>query len=132
MGILGLSLTKQFVKICKLPNAILVPIIISVSIIGTYALNTSLVDVIIMIFFGILGYFMKMMEFETAPLVLGMVLCNIFESNFRRALILAKGDLFGYLLTRPISLILIVIIALTVLLPTIIKIVQARFSNRER
>ena len=85
-----------------------------------------------MIFFGILGYFMKMMEFETAPLVLGMVLCNIFESNFRRALILAKGDLFGYLLTRPISLILIVIIALTVLLPTIIKIVQARFSNRER
>lgn len=132
MGILGLSLTKQFVKICKLPNAILVPIIISASIIGTYALNNSLVDVIIMIFFGILGYFMKMMEFETAPLVLGMVLCNIFESNFRRALILAKGDLFGYLLTRPISLILIVIIALTVLLPTIIKIVQARFSNRER
>lgn len=131
MGMLGLSLTKQFAKVCKIPNAILVPIIISVSIIGTYALRNSLMDVTIMIFFGILGYFMKMMDFETAPLVLGMVLCNIFESNFRRALILAKGDLFTYVLTRPISLIIIVIIMLTILGPFVLKTIRSKTKNAE-
>ena len=103
------------------PNAILIPLIIAISVIGTYALRNNLSDVIIMILFGLIGYFMRAFGFESAPLVLGMVLSDILESNFRRALIISRGDLVGYFFKRPISIIIFVIILITLILPPVIN-----------
>ena len=121
MGIIGLSLSRQLSKVCIIPNAILVPLIISVSIIGTYSLNNNLFEVWLMIGFGILGYFMKMYDFETAPLVLGIVLCDILESNFRRAIILSRGNMWKYFCGRPISIVVAVCILITLFSPIIVK-----------
>lgn len=126
MGILGLSLTKQFSKVCLVPNAVLVPIIISFSVIGTYALNYSMEEVFIMILFGVIGFFMKMYGFETPPLILGMVLCGILESNFRRALILSRGNLVTYFFNRPIAMIIMAIIILFALIPVFMRYFEKR------
>lgn len=126
MGILGLSLTKQFSKVCLVPNAVLVPIIISFSVIGTYALNYSMEEVLIMILFGVIGFFMKMYGFETPPLILGMVLCGILESNYRRALILARGNLITYFFNRPIAMVIMVIIILFALIPVFMRYFEKR------
>ena len=131
MGILGLSLTKQFAKVCLVPNAVLVPIIISFSVIGTYALSYSMQEVFIMILFGFIGFFMKMYGFETPPLILGMVLCSILESNFRRALILAKGDLIGYFFTRPVAMVIVLIIILFAMIPVFMNMAEKAKAKKQ-
>lgn len=124
MGILGFSLAKQLAKVSMVPNSVLIPVIIAISVIGTYALRNNMSDVVIMVIFGIIGYFMRVFGFDTAPLVLGMVLSNILESNFRRALIMSRGDLFGYFLHRPISIIIAIIILATIFGPMINKAIK--------
>ena len=89
-------MAKHMARICLVPNSVLVPIIVALASIGTYALSNSMYEVVIMLVFGLLGYLMKIYGFEPAPLVLGVVLADILESNFRRTLIIAatKGGLY--------------------------------------
>ncbi|MDD6073281.1 MAG: tripartite tricarboxylate transporter permease [Clostridium sp.] len=124
MGIIGVSMAKQMARICLVPNSLLVPIIVALASIGTYALSNSMYEVVIMLVFGVIGYLMKIYGFEPAPLVLGVVLADILEANFRRALIMAapKGGLIPYFLSRPISIIIVVIILIFALVPVIKKV----------
>lgn len=82
---------------------------------------------------GLIGYLMKLFGFEPAPLVLGVVLADILESNFRRALILAapKGGLWVYFLSRPISIIIVLIILAFALVPVISKNIQKKSAAKE-
>lgn len=129
MGIVGMSMTKQLAKVCLVPNAVLVPVIIAVSIIGTFALRNNMSDVVVMVVFGVIGYFMKLTDFETAPLVLGMVLSGILESNFRRAMIMSRGNIVTYFLSRPISIIIFAFIVLIVAWPYIMRAIRKRIST---
>ena len=76
-----------------------------------------------MLVFGLLGYLMKIYGFEPAPLVLGVVLADILESNFRRTLIIAatKGGLVPYFFSRPIAIVIVVVILVFALVPVIRK-----------
>ena len=62
-------------------------------VIGAYTLSNNVVEVIIMIGFGIAGYLMRKVDLDPAPLVLAFVLGNILETNFRQALLVGKGTL---------------------------------------
>ncbi|MBQ7535431.1 MAG: tripartite tricarboxylate transporter permease [Stomatobaculum sp.] len=128
MGVIGVSMARQMAKVCLVPNSVLSPIIVALACIGTYALSNNLYEVIIMLVFGLIGYLMKIFEFEPAPLVLGVVLANILEANFRRALIMAgpKGGLWNYFLTRPISIIIVVVILLFALYPVVARQLKKR------
>ena len=121
MCIIGLTMAKQMAKVCLVPNSVLLPIIVALACIGTFALNNNMKEVVIMLVFGVIGYFMKVFGFEPAPLVLGVVLADILEANFRRTLIMAsvKGGLASYIMTRPVSLVILAIIILSVLIPII-------------
>jgi len=123
MGIIGVSMAKQMARICLVPNSVLVPIIVALASIGTYALSNSMYEVVIMLVFGLIGYLMKIFGFEPAPLVLGVVLADILESNFRRTLIMAapKGGLVNYFFTRPIAIIIVLVILGFALVPVIGK-----------
>ena len=112
MGIIGVSMARQMARVCLVPNSVLVPIIVALSCIGTYALSNSMYEVIIMLVVGLIGYLMKIYGFEPAPLVLGVVLADILESNFRRTLIMAapKGGLIPYFFSRPIAIIILLVI----------------------
>lgn len=128
MGLIGLTMAKQMARICLVPNSVLVPIIVALACIGTYALSNNMMEVVIMLVFGLIGYLMKIFEFEPAPLVLGVVLADILESNFRRTLIMAapKGGLIPYFFTRPVAIIIVLVILAFALAPVIIKVVQKK------
>ncbi len=128
MGIIGVSMAKQMAKICLVPNSLLVPIIVALAVIGTFALSNSMYEVLIMLLFGLIGYLMKIYGFEPAPLVLGVVLADILEANYRRSLLIAgtKGGMFAYFMQRPISIIIVAIIVLFALAPAVIKLLKKR------
>jgi putative tricarboxylic transport membrane protein len=103
---LNVPLISLFVQILRLPGSILAPLIIVFCVIGAYTLSNNVVEVIIMIGFGIAGYLMRKVELDPAPLVLAFVLGNILETNFRQALLVGKGT-FALFYTRPIAAVLI-------------------------
>ncbi len=113
MFILGLSMVKWLVKVLEVPREKLMPIIFSLCLIGSFALNSRLFDVGIMVVFGLLGFLMKEMDYPVAPLVLGIILGGILDQNLRRALIISDGNLL-VAFTRPISLVIILLTVLTI------------------
>ena len=117
IGILiyGLTLTKLLIQVLRVPTTIIVPMIFVLCVIGTYALASRLFDVWTMLLFGLLGYLLRRFHYPIAPLVLGIVLGDLLEKNFRRGLVLSDGDLSPFF-TRPISAFLFGVIALVVLM----------------
>lgn len=126
MGLLGLFIAKPVVKVSTIPMAILCPIIVALAAIGAYAIQSSMTDVIIMICFGLLGYFARKLGFATAPMVLGLILGPMAETNWRQALVLCRGDFFGYFLSRPISIVLFLLVVIGLFSP-----VFMRFFNKK-
>lgn len=118
--IFGLSGIRIFTKLVEIPKGRLLPIIIILSVVGSYGVNNNLYDIFWMIGFGILGYLLKTFDYPVGPLVLGIILAELIESNYRRA-ILSSGsllDLFKSIFTSPISLVLLSIIIFSILVQT--------------
>ena len=111
--IFGMMGIRLFAKLTEVPRGVLIPLIIVISVIGSYSINNMMSDVIWTLVFGIIGYFMKCRDFPVGPLVLGLVLGPIIEVNFRRAVIGAEGlgNMFVEIFTNPLSLILFVLMS---------------------
>lgn len=90
--VVALLTWRAFTKICSVETTIIFPCVLIFCIVGVYSLSLSLVDVWIMLFFGVLGYILVKFKFPIAPLLIGFILSPLFEKNFRRALILAEGN----------------------------------------
>jgi putative tricarboxylic transport membrane protein len=88
------------------------PIVFVLWVIGAFAVESRAFDIVIMVVFGILGYALQEMDYPVAPLVLGIILGDFLDKNLRRALVLTDGDLVPFF-TRPISLVLILFILLS-------------------
>jgi putative tricarboxylic transport membrane protein len=101
--VLNLPLIGLFVQILRVPYAILSPLIIMFVLLGAYGLNNSIPDVLMTIFFGVLGYLLRRFSFEPAPLVLAFVLGPMMELNLSKALILFGTGNPLHFFTRPIS-----------------------------
>ena len=111
--ILGFTGIKLFAKIVEVPKHILMPIIIILSVVGAFSINNSIMDVYWMIGFGILGYIMKLYHIPVAPTILGIILVDLIELNFRRAALTVGNSIPKLLLdfvSHPISLVLTVVI----------------------
>ncbi len=100
--LLNLPLIGIWVKLLQVPYRMLFPIIITMMGIGIYSLNTTGTDVIMMAFFGFVGYILVKLGCSFPPLILAMVLGPMMEENLRRSLLISEGDL-GIFVTRPIS-----------------------------
>ena len=100
--ILNLPLIGIWVQVLKVPYRILFPLILLFCLIGTYAMNNSTFDLLMMILFGVLGYLIKKFGYESAPLILAVVLGPMLEQNLRQSLLLSRGS-FLIFITRPIS-----------------------------
>jgi TctA family transporter len=101
--ILNLPLIGLWVRLLQVPYGYLFPTILILCCIGTYTLNSSTGDVIVMTVFGVIGYAFRKLDCEPAPLLLGLVLGPMLEENFRRAMVLSNGD-WSVFVQRPISL----------------------------
>jgi putative tricarboxylic transport membrane protein len=104
-------------RILKVPFFILMPIVAVLSIIGSYALNVNPFDLVIMFVFGIIGFIFLKLHIPAAPIVLGLILGGMADSNFRRALQASRGNFLPFI-TRPISLIVILLILFTMVSQT--------------
>jgi putative tricarboxylic transport membrane protein len=104
--ILNLPLVGLFVNILRVPYPYLYPAILVFSILGVYAVNGSVVDVWIMLLTGLLGWVLRKLDFETAPIVLGLVLAPMIELSLRQSLAMSDGR-YAIFLTRPISAVLL-------------------------
>lgn len=113
--IMGLLLVKPFTKVLSIPQHILLPAVGLLCLVGSYAINNSVYDVIVAVIFGILGYFMRKANYPTNPVVLAMILGPMLESNARRALLLSEGSPMIFI-THPISLIFIVVSVISIVL----------------
>ena len=100
--ILNLPMIGMWVRVLKIPYGILFPLILLFCFIGSYANNNSLMEMNVMIFFGLVGYLMRKTGYEPAPLVMAYILCPFMEEAFRQSLIKSHGD-FSIFFTRPIS-----------------------------
>jgi len=121
--VLNLPLIGIWIKLLKVPYRILFPAILVFCTIGVYSLDYNVFDIGATALFGLIGYVWAKLKCEGAPLLLGLVLGPMMEENFRRALLLSRGDYFTFL-TRPLSLTLLVMslaLVLVVALPSIRK-----------
>ncbi|MCF3936735.1 tripartite tricarboxylate transporter permease [Acuticoccus sp. M5D2P5] len=113
MCINGLVLARQVVKVLRVPSPIFLPIVAVLSVLGSYALGLNIANLYLMLIVGVAAYLLTAMRYPIAPLVIGVILGPMADENLRRALMVGQGDLTGFY-TRPVSLILIAAIALTV------------------
>ena len=100
--LINIPLIRLWVLLLRIPYQKLYPIIIVMICVGVYSHRTSVVDVVLTLAFGIVGYLMKSYRFEPAPVLLGFVLGPLLEDNFRRTMLIYRGD-FLIFVERPIS-----------------------------
>jgi putative tricarboxylic transport membrane protein len=111
----GIFLVRPLLTVLRFPRTIIMPVVFVLCTVGTYAIAQRMFDVYVMIVFGIIGFVLRERGYPMAPLVLGIVLGDLLDKNLRRGLVLTDGDLTPFF-TRPISLIMIAMILLTVVL----------------
>lgn len=107
---------RVFLQLNRLPYSVFVSVIILLCVVGAFGVNNSVDDLYVMFAFGVLGYLMKKFEYPVAPAVLGLVLGDLAELSFRRSLLLSLGDL-SIFVTRPLSVILLVLAAASLIYP---------------
>ena len=115
MLVFGLLLTKPLLAVLRIPPTRLMPIIMVLCTVGAFAIASRQFDIWVMIAFGVIGYLLRTFGFPLAPLILGVVLGPILDSNLRRGLVLSGGSLEPFF-SRPISIVLWVSILITFLL----------------
>ena len=113
--VLNLPLIGIWVKLLRVPYRMLFPAILVFCTIGVYSLNYNAFDIFMFAIFGIIGYVWSKLGCEGAPLLLGLVLGPMMEENFRRALLLSRGE-FSTFVTRPLSATLLALAAILLVL----------------
>ncbi len=103
--LINIPLIRLWVLLLRIPYQKLYPVIIVMICVGVYSHRTSVTDVVLTLAFGIIGYLMKSYRFEPAPVLLGFVLGPLLEDNFRRTMLIYRGD-FAIFIERPISAVL--------------------------
>lgn len=121
MGLVGWVGAKHIVKVAVLSKKVLMPLIAVLSIVGAYAVTSNMFEVYLMILFGVLGYFMRKANYSTAAVILGLILGPIIESGFAQSVVMSKGHLFLYYVSRPICVALILFMVASFFLPMLLK-----------
>ncbi|TXL79483.1 tripartite tricarboxylate transporter permease [Vineibacter terrae] len=98
----GLTLVRPLLWILLVPRERLMPIVFVLCTVGAFAITSRVFDIYVMLFFGLIGFVLRELKFPMAPMILGLVLGELLESNLTRALVLSDGSIAPFF-TRPIS-----------------------------
>ena len=126
--VIGWMGARLFINVLRMPPLLLAPMIIAMSALGIYAINNSLFDVWMMMGIGLIGFAMERLGIPPAPAVLAMILGPMAEAEFRRSLLIARGDL-SFLFSSTISLILVGLIVAMILTPLMRRWLRHRFGR---
>lgn len=129
MFVLGAIYTALASHIVKVDLSYMVPAVMLICIVGSYATRGLLFDAYLFIVFGVLGYLMVASDYQYAPLVPGIVMGPIAETNFAIAMNLSGGT-YGIMFETAISRLIWIILALTLLGPTLMKRMKKHSGNK--
>ena len=120
MLLFGIYCAPYFTLVANVPKHMLAAFIVLFTVLGSYALRNSMFDVYVMVLFGIIGYFLKSNGFDVVPMVLGIILGTMAENGFNQSLAISESsNIFVYIFTRPISIILILLTVFSIMVPII-------------
>ena len=105
---MGLYAAKFFARISLIPTTLLWPIVFALCVIGAYSLNSSLLDIWIVMFFGILGFFARRHGFAVAPIAVGLILGEMVETNLQNSLKMFDGE-WWLIFTQPLAVVFLVL-----------------------
>ena len=119
---------KYIARVSTVPMGLLGPVIVALATAGTFAIRNNMFDVYVMLAFGLIGFVLKKCGFAAPPMILGMVLSEICENNWRRAVILAnaKGGMLQYFMGRPIAIVLAILIVISLFSPILMNYVNKK------
>jgi TctA family transporter len=132
--VLNLPMIGIWIKLLTVPYRILYPAILTFMCIGVFSLSNNPFDVLIMSFFGVLGYICAKLACEPAPMILGFILGPLMEENLRRAMLLSRGDPLVFF-QKPISatfLIVSIVLLVVIALPALRSKREEAFAGDEQ
>ncbi|MBO5567191.1 MAG: tripartite tricarboxylate transporter permease [Succinivibrio sp.] len=129
MLFIGMAGARGFALIAKVSDAILIPSILVLCVVGSFAIHNNIVEVIIMIIFGVIGYLARKFDLNPAAIVLGLILGPIGERGLRRSLMLNDGDP-SILFSTPLCWCLIVLCVFGVLSPLLMSKFENKFKEK--
>ena len=91
--VLNVPLIGVWVSLLRIPNHILFPLILMIAVIGSYSVRNSMLDVYLLLLLGVLGYVLRKLDFQLAPMVVGFVLGPLIEKHLREGLFMSQGDI---------------------------------------
>ncbi|MEN6440075.1 MAG: tripartite tricarboxylate transporter permease [Syntrophobacter sp.] len=100
--VLNLPLVGVFASLTKVPAYTLIPVVAAIMFIGTYSLNNSIFDIVLLLAFGVIGCTLKRFGYSAAPMLIGLILGPVFEKGLRQSLIMSDGEILPIIL-RPVS-----------------------------
>lgn len=128
--VMALFSLRYVARMVQVPKSVLMPLIMVLSVAGAYAIGNSMFDVGIMLAAGVIGFLMIKVGIPASPMVLGLVLGPMAESNFRRSLTLTNGS-YDFLYTRPITATLLALAILTMFAPAVSAYRRRRRAGRD-
>ncbi|HSH89900.1 MAG TPA: tripartite tricarboxylate transporter permease [Ramlibacter sp.] len=99
--IVVLTTVPLFASILRIPFSIIAPVIVVICAIGAYTVHNAMLDIWLMMLFGVVGYVFKKLDYPLAPLVLALVLGDKAEDSFRQAMLVSQGEV-GILWSNPL------------------------------
>ncbi len=126
MYLQGKFFIKAFINVIKVPVRIMIPALFILCFIGSFAVNNTIFDVVVMLIFGVLAYILNRLDFPITPLVISIILGPIAESNMRRALTISNGS-YWIFVSRPISAFFLAISIFTFMMP-----IYKRYVSRKK
>jgi putative tricarboxylic transport membrane protein len=126
--VLNLPLVGVWVRLLAIPTPLLYAGILVFATLGVYSLNQSVFDLLLLLIIGIVGYLMRRFDVPVAPCIIGMILGPLAEENFRRALMITQGNPTVFVI-QPISAVLLLIAALIMIVPPLLRLRQRRLAS---
>jgi len=122
--VLNLPLAPLWVRLLMIPRPLLYGSILVFALLGAYAANGSVVDVVFLVVIGLIGYAMRVFDFPVAPVLVGMILGPLSEQQLRRALAISQGSPVVFL-TRPVAAALLLIVIGILIVPPLVRRLRA-------
>jgi putative tricarboxylic transport membrane protein len=126
-SIIGILSANQLVRVTQTPTVVLAPLVLFISFVGAFMFRNNFGDIVLAGAFGVLGYLMMRFGMSRIILIIALILGPIAEANFHRSLQYSQGD-FGIFYSRPISVVLIVLIVVILALPVLQPHLRERLS----
>jgi putative tricarboxylic transport membrane protein len=127
--VFNLPLVGVFASIIRAPLYLLMPIVLLLCLVGVYSVNNSILDIWLMTGFGLLGYLLRRLKYDLAPLVLALILGPMMERSFREAMMISRGDLSVFV-SRPISGTILLVGAIVLAAPLLIAWIKPLISRK--